>query len=506
MILGIDFGTCFSLIAVKNNEDDNLVKCNHIPGCDSGVPTVFGYSSGQPKYGFDCRNEREVIKYIKKIIRENPTQINRETISIGDKSFSASHILKGFLDSIIRKTIAGVQQDFDIINQTVVEAVAITAPVGIANGQMLATEYNALLKRTVKEITGLSDDKVYVLEEPVAGAISYLQARGDMSRNQTVLVFDLGGGTLDVSIVKYDSENQSFRVCAKEGDSNLGGNDWDNALKSLVLRKIDRSNPIGVEEITFNNKITDLKISLSTNESEDFMMQWDGDFVGCKVSREEFESVSNSLLDSAISVVRRTLSSYDGRIDKIVLTGGGSNMPQIKNRMITEFGGHIGGDNILIGDPSRAIARGAAIYAKMVLDNKIATGEFVNTASHTYGVDCYNRHQDKDMINNILYKGTLFSAGVIETDYVSYYPLKNDQKNVGFTVYESDSLDHWSKLENGEKNGMKVVVDVPSKYYEKKKSKSYRIEAKFKLSQDGILELKLKDVDGKQIGYTKKQV
>lgn len=508
MILGIDFGTCFSLVAVKNNRNDNIVKTGHIQGCEHGVPTEFCLSSnGRELYGFDCRNEQNVVQYIKRTIRENPNQLRSQTIPSGGRKFSAEHILRGFLSSLIAQTKGWTVNDNDILAPGSVEAITITAPVGIASGLMTATDYNSLLKNTVRNITGLAENKVFVLEEPVAGAISYLQERDELNGDKTVLVFDLGGGTLDVSIVQYNSQNRSFVVCEKQGDPKLGGNDWDKALANIVLRKINKSAPTGQYVRGFNNKVNDLKHRLTVDDSSEFLMRWsDNSYASCDVSRTEFESATRNLLNRALTVVNSVKKSHNGKIDKIVLIGGASNMPQIRNMLVRNFGSEIGESNIISCDPSRAIARGASIYTKMVLDGAIRTGGIVNSASHTYGIKCkYSKQNGRTMINNLLFKGAEFNKdGEIVSEVGEYHPSEDDYRDFYFSVYESDSSNEWDELESGRHNGMEVKIDVPTKYYGK--ATKYDVSAKFRLSQDGILELIILDENGNRVGSTTKQL
>ena len=272
MFIGIDFGTCFSSVAFMNG---------HIPVTDyisdynrMGVPTLFMYSkkSNKELFGCDCTtveatmNSGDVIKYMKKIIRENPNNLNK-TVQSGGINYSIKEVVKKFLTYLIEQAKEAGAKSGEFSN-TDIEGVTITAPVGIADHQMTATDYKKLLVSTITEITGLDKTKVNVLEEPVAAAISYLYSENikkKYTENQTILVFDLGGGTLDTTIVEYKPSKNEYNIKIKEGDLKLGGNDWDDVLGQAVLKKLGITQDFASkdEKARFQTAIVRLKQDLS---------------------------------------------------------------------------------------------------------------------------------------------------------------------------------------------------------------------------------------------------
>ena len=524
MELGIDFGTCFSSIAIMNGTRPMTNLFDDDRG--AGIPTLFMYSRKyqQEVYGFECtksdaiQNSEDVVRYMKKMVRENPNNLDKIVMS-GGKKYTIRDILKRYLNYLIAQAKVAASEIDDIKNPNI-ESVTITVPVGISSGQMPTTDYRSLLQNEIIEITGLSKYNVHILEEPSAAAMSYLYKRCVIQRydkKQTILVFDLGGGTLDVSIVEYDSATGTYGVKAKEGDLNLGGNDWDNALVDAALRKLGiREFSSAVERIDFQLRINALKHSLTDSDCATMPITYNGDVKPLLFTRKEFEEITKGLLDRAISLTKKAINSYSSRgvsaLDKIVLVGGGSNMPQVYNRMMSEFP-QLGESGIVVYEPSKAIAKGAAIYSKLKPTPDPTPGGFDDIATCTYGFNCTRSRDGKRMIYNLLFKGTHFGSDgkiiVKETD--SFCAVKDSQTEVNWTVYESNAekgfgedanwMDYGS---NEHKNGMEVIIKIPPEYIGK--ARLYKHWVTFCLDKNGILEIIITDKDGRQIGYDKKQV
>ena len=532
MIIGIDFGTRFSCVAFMNGlipVTDYINDPNK-----TGIPTIFMYSRNLNKelYGYEClsaeaaMNSADVIQNMKRTIRENPNNLNA-TVMSGGKNYTIKDIVRKYLMYLIAQAKSAAIQSGEFSN-TNIEWVTITVPVGIAEGQMTATDYNKLLVDTITEITGLSENKVSVLEEPVSAAISYLYSeniRKEYSNKQTILVFDLGGGTLDVTIVEHNPTTMEYAIKAKEGDLKLGGNNWDEALSNAVLSKVGISGSFGAaeEESRFKNSIIRLKHDLTGNEESIVVFKYNGSTKFADFTRLEFERTTKNLLDRAIAVTKKTISSFSGGlsgIDKIILVGGSSNMPQIRKRMLTEFA-LLGEVNIVTHDPSKAIAKGAAIYAIKLSFNPNpnvtvtgGVGAVRDIATHTYGFNSRRSSDGKNMIYNLLFKGTKFdSAGkiVVKSD-TSFVACEDSQTKVSWTVYESNEKKrtgdnaNWMEYGSNEnQNGMKVTVAIPPEYLGK--ASQYPCWVTFSLDQrTGILEIIVTDRDGKRVGYDKKQV
>lgn len=519
MIVGIDFGTCFSSAAIMKGLIPVTTYLSDTTGV--GIPTVFMYSEEQDKelYGEECltgdtfRHNADIIRNMKRTVRENSDNMEMTVVS-GGKEYVLKDVIEKFLAYLISEIKKGAVKSGDFEN-TEIEAITITAPVGIAQGQMLATDYNRFIQETVMNITGLDRDKVRVLQEPVAAAISYLygnDARTHYDGNQRILVFDLGGGTLDVTVVEHDPRSMTYEILSKEGDLNLGGNDWDAALGEAIKKKLGiRSFESEAEEADFRRLTTKMKIDLTTSNDSIFFFTCDREEKYTHFSREEFESVTSGLMDRAIEVMNKALETVDGgldSIDKIVLVGGSCNMPQVRNAIIEEFYG-FDEDSVLLYNPSKAIAKGAAVFAKLNSeDDGSAEGpRIIDTSTVTYGFDS---HYDggEVMIYNMIFKGTPFDENGrirVKTDSC-FVPMRDDQTKVSFYIFESESRKgdgpdgNWAHFGNGEvQNGLHLTVQVPPEYLHK--ATGFCMWVELTLDANGILEIVVTDRAGNKLAY-----
>lgn len=515
MIVGIDFGTCFSSAAIMNGL---IPVTNYASDTAEGIPSLFMYSKelGKELYGSECegkeglRNEGDVVRYMKRQVRENPDSLSN-TIMSGGKEYLLKDIIEKYLTYLVSEVRRGARDSGEFKSDEI-DAVTVTAPVGIAQGQMMASDYNKLLQDMMCRITDLDASRVFIVQEPVAAAISYLYSadiRKHYDASQSILVFDLGGGTLDVTILEHDPQKMTYEIKAKEGDLMLGGNDWDDRLADLVMKKVGIEGfSSELDESRFRRDITRMKQDLSLSEKAGIMFEDSGEDYVAKITREEFEDCTKELLDRAIAVVKKAMESYGGMLDRIVLVGGSSNMPQILGRIRSEFSD--GDDDFVqVYEPSKAIAKGAAVFAKL---NSSSDGPSMGTtiidiATHTYGFDSRKDGQI-DMIYNMIFKGTPFkdSDRISVRSETSFIPQRNDQTRVSFRIYESEASKgvgedgNWMPYGNGEMyNGLEVSVQVPPEYLGK--AKGFNMWPELSLDSNGILEITVRDRSGNRLAY-----
>lgn len=537
MIIGVDFGTCFSSIAVMDGKiaKDNMTgDLEQILGNTSlGIPSLFMYSKEQKQevYGVGCtianpHENPEVIKYMKREVRMDPENIKRLYES-GGRKFILEDIIGKYVMYLVQSVKKQAAETGNVDN-TDIEVLTITKPVGIAEGQMMASDYSRLLKDKMIEITGLNPSKIHLIDEPVAAAISYLYEQ-DINKKingiQNVLVFDLGGGTLDTTVVRYNPLAHSYEIVVKDGDLELGGKDWDDVLGNLMLSKyeIDSNSLTDEEKGNFWSAITELKIGLSTRDEDVQQFKYGGGnkvYLECSV--EEFEEACSELLTRSQSLVKHTIDQLEGGIDSldgIIMVGGSSNMPMIK-KMISSTFPEFESEKIMLYKPSKAIARGAAIYSYFNSAEGGVTGgaKILDSANCSYGFRSYRGGKDLMIFNGIL-KGDRYENGFISYRSGAFSAMENDQKHILIEMYESawsgkdaigdddseyDSYDEederWMPMNSGEKkNGQSVRIQVPPEYMGH--AKSYNIYIDFKLSQDGILDITVYDDNENKVGF-----
>ena len=506
MILGVDFGTCYSYVTVMIGDAivDGAVKASGSPN----IPTMYLSVNGKEYFGPECnsaigRQYRDrIIKEIKTKIRENPDNL-KMSFGEGADIQTLEDVVRKFIRYLINLAKSSVDEP--------IEYVSITSPSALTRRGMQNSGYNYLLKKTIMDITGLDDSHVFVKEEPVAAAYSYIYD-SKIKSDQSVFVFDLGGGTLDASIVDYDYKNDEMKVVATDGD-NIGGNLWTQELSKLVRNDMKNRDFDDSElDQSFEDDVEELKRRLSDKE-ESFITVEDDDGFKQKIviSRKRFELQTEGLKFQCVDLVKRLLKrsgrTFDD-VDKLVLVGGSSNMPQIKD-MFLGFPG-VSEPKIEIYKPSEAISRGAALFAKRNGEQSgaVSLGPSIReVASHSYGIELYpDDDSEFTQIKNIIFKGDEFEGGRIYASLDKAICPKDDQikHKMRIRVYESD----YSKGENagdfvriGKRTvpiGKPISILIPSGYYER--PTDYRVRVSLILNSDNNLAIKVvEDTDNRKV-------
>ncbi len=515
MIVGIDFGTCYSSVAVMMSERPvtSIVKSNS----ELGIPSMFLHHDGALRYGDDCllgdvapyRND--CIEQMKKKVRASPDNIDKFYRS-GGKDFILKDIISGYLEYVLKKTMDSVKGDKTFRENPNIEEITVTVPVGIEEGHLSSSDYRTILLNTIRKITGLDSNRIHVIEEPYAAAIAYLYKDGirtEINQKKRIIVFDLGGGSFDLTLAEYDPREFRCRPLAKDGILELGGNDWDDALYRYVVNKhgikVDRH-----DEAKFRDAIVKLKTELS--ERERYYIEWtdeNGDDISPTVTREEFENCTRGLLDRAMDKFGEFVDRYAPNlqgIDNIVLVGGSSNMPQVMNALSAMYSQLINSDKITIYQPSKAIAIGAAIYSSLMATTE--EGELVavdQTSPKTYGIRL-THSEGKKVIRNYIYIGQSYpESGVImrhRTD-VRIKPPRYNTSRIRVPVVESEY-----EKRDGDKGefsagtiekqcGMELYIPVPESY--KNHPDDFKVTITMKLDRNGILRVSSTDVNNNVI-------
>ncbi len=249
-----------------------------------------------------------------------------------------------------------------------VRQVVITVPAYFGDDQRKATRYAG-------KLAGL--EVVDIINEPVAAALSYGFAQAEAGIGETVLVFDLGGGTFDTTVIQISE--MKIRTVATDGHRDLGGTDWDLLLAKEVARRfMDEENtedPLDDDYAaqTLSSEVEEQKRRLTDLETTEFMVSYDGSTAAIPMTRQEFEELTSGLFEETVDVTRRVLGAAAAKgvdkIDQILLVGGSSRMPAIKRRLEEVFG-----IPCRLKDPDLAVATGAALYArKKLIENTFAT-------------------------------------------------------------------------------------------------------------------------------------
>ena len=350
--VGIDLGTTYSAVAILQ-EDSTPVILPNIEG-QNITPSVVLFpdgesSSDEPLVGDMAKHSAataplDVVQFVKRQMGDP----NWRFESINGHSYTAEEV-----SAVILKKL---KNDAEIaLGEPITDAV-ITVPAYFDDARRTAT-------RQAGQIAGFR--VLRVLNEPTAAAMSYGLSQ---KKNGTVLVYDLGGGTFDVTIM--DINNGDFDVLATDGNRNLGGFDFDNRIAEYIFEQIKeqgidrdvRTDDALVAEIREKSEIA--KKSLTTVMQATIMLTVDGKHVRIRISRDEFERRTEDLLNTTRELVEDAMESAGkswSDIDHLLLIGGSTRMPMVR-KMMTALSGKEPELNV---NPDEAVAMGAAIQAHL---------------------------------------------------------------------------------------------------------------------------------------------
>jgi len=254
--------------------------------------------------------------------------------------------------------------------------VVITVPAYFDNAMRSAT-------RTAAEMIGLK--VIRLINEPTAAAFAYAaKLPNDAAGN--ILVFDLGGGTFDVTVLSFDCEEKTYKVNCTSGDLHLGGRDWDAELETYVFSQIKKQGGSFDSEnklFTLREKIVKAKERLSYEESVKIEFT---DDVEIEITRKKFEKIAGKLWKRCIDVVDALLTENKikkGELDEIILVGGSTRMPKI-TAMLKEYFGEQ--KRVTVHDPDEVVAHGAAIYAYSLLNKDKESISVSDVGAHDIGI------------------------------------------------------------------------------------------------------------------------
>jgi molecular chaperone DnaK len=243
---------------------------------------------------------------------------------------------------------------------------------------------------------------VDIVNEPTAAALAFGQQLGYLSPEGApvgrlnVLVYDLGGGTFDVSIIRLTASE--IRTLATDGDSDLGGLNWDERIAELARARLQDLDPHAVlSELDLRrlqHAAERVKHQLSESPLAVLEFEHASGTLKLPIEREDFEDLTADLLERTIFTTRQALGAAGmvwDQIDRLLLVGGSSRMPAVRRRIYEESG--ILPDQTV--DPDEAVARGAAVYARYLLGKSGGRGSLpklriIDVNSHSLGLEGVN--------------------------------------------------------------------------------------------------------------------
>ncbi|WP_458206552.1 molecular chaperone DnaK [Haladaptatus sp. NG-SE-30] len=346
-ILGIDLGTTNSAFAVMEGGDPEIIVNGE---GDRTTPSVVAFSDdgerlvGKPAKNQAVQNPEKTIQSIKRHMGDDDYTVEIEGEEYTPEQISAM---------ILQKT----KRDAEEYLGDDVEKAVITVPAYFNDKQRQAT-------KDAGEIAGFDVERI--VNEPTAASMAYGL---DDESDQTVLVYDLGGGTFDVSIL--DLGGGVYEVVATNGDNDLGGDDWDEAIIDYLAEEFESEHGIDLREDRqalqrLKDAAEEAKIELSSRKETDINLPFitatdDGPVhLEDSLTRAKFESLTSDLIDRTVEPTEQALSDagYEkSDIDEVILVGGSTRMPQVAEK-VEELTGQEPKKNV---NPDEAVALGAAI-------------------------------------------------------------------------------------------------------------------------------------------------
>lgn len=345
-IIGIDLGTTNSVVAVMEGGEAKV-----IPNAEGGrtTPSVVSFKNGEITVG-------EVAK---RQIITNPNTVSSIKRHMGDKSFKTRLENKDYtpeeISAMILQNLKKTAEAY--LGATVTQAV-ITVPAYFNDAQRQAT-------KDAGKIAGLEVKRI--INEPTAAALAYGIDKQD--KEQTILVFDLGGGTFDVSILRL--ADGTFEVVSTAGDNHLGGDDFDHEIVKYLVAEFKKTNGVDLSKDKMaNQRLLDAaekaKKELSGVAQSEISLPFismgaEGPLhLNMTVTRAKFDELTNHLVQRAAEPVRKALkdaklSAKD--IDQVLLVGGSTRIPAVQEMVKKELGKE---PNKSV-NPDEVVAMGAAI-------------------------------------------------------------------------------------------------------------------------------------------------
>ena len=473
-IIGIDLGTTTSEIAYIENDEPKI-----IPDCFGNriVPSVVGKKEdgtvvvGQVAYNQLISSPDRTISEVKRLMGSDIL------IPVGDKKY-----LPHELSSMILKELKNYAEDY--FGEEVVEAV-ITVPANFNNSQRKVT-------KLAGEMAGLKVERI--INEPTAAAIAY--GINNSQKEEKILVYDLGGGTFDVSILEiFDG---ILDVKSSRGNDRLGGKDFDGRIEKYIeeefekiykkdlYKDLDMKNKLSIKmrikEAAINAK-KELSTQLTTTINIPFINIIDSKPVSIDMefTREKFDELTKDLVISTTEKIDEALKAAklkEKDIDTVLLVGGSSRIPAVRDLVEKKLKG-----KIISGiNPDEAVAMGAAIQAG-IKSNQITCEEnlmITDKCSYNLGTSII-KIGDGKIIEGAFDCIIPIDSSIPCSKKKTYYTAVDNQEEVRIEVFEGNE----SMAADNTKIGDFLLKGVP-----KGKAGEESIDVQFDYDLNGILEVK----------------
>ena len=432
-ILGIDLGTTNSEIAIYRDGRPEVLRD------EQGriiLPSVVGLAETEELLvGEEARNQ--FLLYPERTVRSIKRRMGSEAkVQLGEREYTPQEISAIILSRL--KEIAQAR-----LGRPIRKAV-ITVPAYFSDTQRQAT-------REAGEIAGL--EVARIINEPTAAALVYEAAQHQGKR---ILVYDLGGGTFDVSVVRI--EQGVVEVVSSHGNNHLGGDDFDYKIVEHVLEHLKLRHGVDVADrpqamARILRSAEHAKKQLSDHPyariAEEYLAEHGGQPVNLdlELSREEYEDMIAPFIEETLGAIHIALESAgltSSQVDEILLVGGATRTPLIRRRLVEAFGTQPRGEV----DPDLCVAMGAAIQGAAITGTEVSA-VLVDVTPYTFGTSALGE------LNGELYpyhyvpiirKNTPIPARMSEV----FFTVFDEQSDVDVRIYQGENSDALENIKIGE--------------------------------------------------------
>jgi molecular chaperone DnaK len=485
--VGIDLGTTFSAIAVLNEEGKPVT----IPNREGGLITPSVVWLGDPRkvcvgpkaYQAAPDHPDKVIQGIKREMGSETYRFEYGDVTIGPEAISAMILRKLKLDAEVQ------------LKDTVANSV-ITVPAYFNDSRRKATQ-------DAGAIAGLN--VLEIINEPTAATLAYAWTMGQLGlkktdeQARTVLVYDLGGGTFDVTVVRY--QGNEFRVLATDGDVRLGGIDWTRRIADDVAQKFVEQGAADVrgdahlwEAVVQRCEVA--KRALSGRPRTNVRLKVGEKNCIAEFTKDRFEQLTADLLqrtrDTTVSVIEQAGLKPE-QVDRFILVGGSTRMPSVI-KMMKDLGGK---DPYTELSPDEAVAQGAAIHAAILqakhhdasanvpkeLSERLGAVEQINVNSHSLGTLAFDPTSGKEINAVLIHRNTAIPCEA-KRQFVTRGP---NQQRVRIRILEGDAPDPEACYEIGQC----VITELPPNLPDRSP-----VEVTYSFDVNGRIQVHARDVKG----------